>query len=318
MDHNKEGLMIRIEALLEDPNGNRITELGQLQETELNEFYSCLFMLAKIIADNRTASFGRDYARRNAEDIAANAVMQVHRKFSQFNGESKFTTWFHTIVHNLVSEHQRKDNRSNRATSEVDNGPTDDTFDFDTFVLDKIVSCESSPDERLLKKENAVAVRTALAQLSHDHQNILRLYMERSHDLSLDQMAVELNIPPGTFRSRFSRALPALGRELQKQYPDQFDTDDSPIISLIPIKERNRMIDEFIRKDPGCLEKSNIPPAHRKAAEGVIIKGESPNVVAKNLSINEGRLNQYLADTRTAVMGRSPGIFKETASKLSR
>ncbi len=58
-------------------------------------------------------------------------------------------------------------------------------------------------------------MRTALLRLDADHRAVVVL--RHYHDLSLDQIAMQLTIPLGTVKSRLSRASEQLRRALAAQ-----------------------------------------------------------------------------------------------------
>src|SRR5215471_20704067 len=66
-----------------------------------------------------------------AEDLAQDVFLQLHRKIKSFRGESAFTTWLHRLTVNQVLMHFRK--RSVRSELTTDDGEIPDSVDPDTI-----------------------------------------------------------------------------------------------------------------------------------------------------------------------------------------
>ena len=75
-------------------------------------------------------------------------------------------------------------------------------------------TCADDPEKIFIQQEEKEHVITALQRLSEAHREtvILRYYQ----DLKLDEIALVLNIPPGTVKSRLSNALRQLKKWLAK------------------------------------------------------------------------------------------------------
>ncbi|HSD39851.1 MAG TPA: sigma-70 family RNA polymerase sigma factor [Rhodocyclaceae bacterium] len=135
-----------------------------------------------------------------AEELAQEALVAVWRKAAMFDPlQAAASTWIFTIARNL-----RVDLLRRRQGIE----PLDAPFDFDMIEAD-----EPAADERLHAARLSERVRSALVQLSPEHQQVLRLsyFDEEPHS----RIAVELGIPLGTVKSRVRLAVAQLRRLLE-------------------------------------------------------------------------------------------------------
>jgi RNA polymerase sigma-70 factor (ECF subfamily) len=128
----------------------------------------------------------------DAQDAAQEAFLRAFTKLHTFNGTSAFYTWLYRIAVNAaISQHRRRHlpSASERAEGAFKTEPTD--------------RCELL-DEQLMRRERAEEVRQALATLSDEHRAIIVL--REIEDCDYDEIALILNVPVGTVRSRLHRA----------------------------------------------------------------------------------------------------------------
>jgi len=133
-----------------------------------------------------------------AEDLTHDAFVQAWGHWDQLRDESRFEQWFNRIVVNTCRDHLRRAAK----TRVVD-------------VSDQLGSAGSDMDAA----ESREAVRTALARLSPDHQVVVALRFYR--DLTVDDIASLLGIPPNTVRSRIHYATKRLATLLSREGGDR-------------------------------------------------------------------------------------------------
>lgn len=121
----------------------------------------------------------------DAEDATQSALISIVRALPSFDHRSRFSTWVYRIATNAALDELRRIRR--RAV------PHDDS----AFTV--LSSNDETPavDARL-------DVTRALRHLPEDHRVVLVL--RHVADLEYDEIAVILDIPVGTVRSRLSRA----------------------------------------------------------------------------------------------------------------
>lgn len=124
-----------------------------------------------------------------AEDVAQETFLMVHRKLHLHQSGQPFTGWLFTIARNLAVSHHRK-----RAPAPYD----------PEVVAGAIRDVSDSPEEALLMKEAADEVHLSLQRLPEEFREVLILrYLL---DLPLQDVAQLLEIPEGTAKSRVFKA----------------------------------------------------------------------------------------------------------------
>lgn len=123
--------------------------------------------------------------RSDAEDATQNALINIVRALPRFDGRSSVSTWIFRIATNAALDEVRRIRR--RAL------PSDDPYTIDSVTTDGT----SAVDARL-------DVTAALARLDEDHR--VALVLRHVADLEYEDIAVILDVPIGTVRSRLSRA----------------------------------------------------------------------------------------------------------------
>lgn len=133
-----------------------------------------------------------------AQDIVQEAFIQAYRNLGSFRGDSAFFTWIYRIAFNLAKARHRKQR----------------PFSIDTSSL-SMPSKEPSAEQVFESSEFRTILRTAIAELSIDHQHVIIL--RELEELDYDEIAQRLDLSVGTVRSRLHRARTQL-RELLQQW----------------------------------------------------------------------------------------------------
>jgi RNA polymerase sigma-70 factor (ECF subfamily) len=118
-----------------------------------------------------------------AEDVAQEAFLQAFRRLPRFRGDGRFSAWLFQITVRLCLDRRR----SARWTAEVP----------DEFSLGTTTCSEGDTDTRLL-------VSALLDQLTPPMRAALAL--RELEGLEYEEIALTLNIPVGTVRSRLNTA----------------------------------------------------------------------------------------------------------------
>ena len=128
----------------------------------------------------------------DAHDIRQTVWMQALQGLDRFRGEASFTTWMYRITVNACRDHHRRVDARSRHEQERTRTPS--------AALDQQVDRDAEQCER---------VRHAIGRLPPEQRE--SLVLRHYHGLRFDQIALVLNTPPSTARSRASRALEQLG-----------------------------------------------------------------------------------------------------------
>jgi RNA polymerase sigma-70 factor, ECF subfamily len=124
--------------------------------------------------------------RHEAEDVAQESYLRVHRSLRTFRGDSSFRTWLFRIVANAAMSHLRRRGRFGDLGDEAD----------DVLVLAEPPARESDVD--------ADELRRALATLP-DAQRVVVL-MKDAYGFSCREIAEDMGISEGAVKVRLHRA----------------------------------------------------------------------------------------------------------------
>jgi len=128
----------------------------------------------------------------DASDLSQDVFLRAFRGLRSFRGGSSLGTWLYRIGVNVCLNRVSASTTLDRATASVDDHPlTDDRSD--------------SPSDLILRKERAVFVRAAIAQLPRKQRAtlILRTYHEMTHQ----EIADVLGTSVGAVKANFFHAL---------------------------------------------------------------------------------------------------------------
>ncbi len=126
-----------------------------------------------------------------AEDLAQDALLAVWRKAEMFDpSRASASTWIFTIARNLRVDLQRRARDPRQLTDCTDGVPG------------------PMPSDIILGAEREERVRAALANLSADQADVIRLSFFEERPQS--EIAKVLNIPLGTVKSRVRLAMSRL------------------------------------------------------------------------------------------------------------
>jgi RNA polymerase sigma-70 factor (ECF subfamily) len=147
------------------------------------------------------------YDHAEVEDLTQETFIKAYRALPTFRGESAFYTWLYRIGINTAKNHLlAKDRRA----------PTSTEFD-----ADEAESCENAeylhdvntPERLLQSKQIGQVVNAAMEALPKELRQAIVL--REIEGLSYEEIAVEMNCPIGTVRSRIFRAREAVAEKLR-------------------------------------------------------------------------------------------------------
>ena len=147
----------------------------------------------------------------DAEDLVQETFLQAHRKWHQFRGDSKPSTWLYTIAARVCIRHRRlRSGEPRRMESFEDLLPAHEKG---------IMGIDPSTDpERWARNEELRhTLETAIARLPPAFR--LPLTLKELMELSVDEVAAVLSLKPSTVKTRLHRARLFLARELRRKLP---------------------------------------------------------------------------------------------------
>jgi len=134
-------------------------------------FQSCRNYIA-IIARARMESWMK--AKFDASDLVQQTLLDAHRGLNQFQGknDAEWLAWLKQILENNAKDvirHYRTDKR--QAGLEAGQGDGESFNRMDGIAGDSL----STPSQVLMAHEREIAVATAMATLTEDHQTVIQL-----------------------------------------------------------------------------------------------------------------------------------------------
>ena len=144
--------------------------------------------------------------REDAEDIAQEAFIRLHRHIGDFRGDSSLATWLHRTVTRLAIDHLRRRKLKERIfffrRSEEEADP-----------MERIADPSPSPGENYQAGEIRRRVARAMQRLSPRQQVVFTL--RHYEELPLREIATLLELEEGTVKSHLHRAVHLLRQELK-------------------------------------------------------------------------------------------------------
>ncbi len=178
--------------LIADCLQGRTAAFGELVRRYQDRLYNCVYRLV----DNA----------EDAQDVVQDAFLNAYQSLDRFKGDSQFFTWLYRIAFNASISLKRKQRvaltlKTGRAGTGA-NEPLD-------------ASDSSRPEYSLEKAEQERRVQQALNRLSPEHRTVLIL--KDMEGQKYETMALVLQVPVGTIRSRLHRARMELRELLQRE-----------------------------------------------------------------------------------------------------
>jgi RNA polymerase sigma-70 factor (ECF subfamily) len=138
-----------------------------------------------------------------AQDLAQEAFVTLFRKLGTFRGDSRFSTWFYTVVRNVCYRRYRSLPAELLASDGADEG---------TGPLEALPDQRPSPADIVEDRDDQVQTLTALAALPAKYRLVLTLFHVQA--MGHDEIAAVLNLPLGTVKTHLVRGRQLLRLEL--------------------------------------------------------------------------------------------------------
>jgi RNA polymerase sigma-70 factor (ECF subfamily) len=146
-----------------------------------------------------------------ARDVVSEGFIRVFRAIRQFRSNSAFTTWMYRILRNCFLDMRKR--KSLRIVASLDAVKETDDGEVQIQVEDRRIS----PQEQAERSDHSWRVRKAVGQLTAIQRDMIILY--HAEQMSYEEIAIALDLPVGTVKSRLNRARIALKDILARQ-PD--------------------------------------------------------------------------------------------------
>ncbi len=153
---------------------------------------------------NLIGRYVRDHA--DVMDIAQEAFIKAYRALPGFRGDSAFYTWLYRIAINTAKNHLAS---PSRRMSEA----AVDVQEAELGVAPEELRETATPERLALRDEVERAVLDALEALPEDLRTAVTL--RELEGMSYEEIALAMDCPIGTVRSRIFRAREAINRRLE-------------------------------------------------------------------------------------------------------
>jgi RNA polymerase sigma-70 factor (ECF subfamily) len=138
--------------------------------------------------------------RAEAEEVAQEVFLRVHRAIDDFRGEAKLSTWLYAITSRLCLNRLASGER--RLAREGDE------------ALTRLASGDDDPADALERSEMETALQRAIAELPEERRIVVVL--RDLEGLAYEEIAAALDLPLNTVRSRLHRARMDLKEKLER------------------------------------------------------------------------------------------------------
>lgn len=145
----------------------------------------------------------------DAEDIAQQVGIIVHRKLQLFEGRSSFKTWLYRIVRNTAVESRRRA----RYTHEVPLDPDALQADLTAATEDRLGQIDDANAARL--------IRAMFKELPPRQRELIELVDTQGYNAA--EAAALMGIEPETARVHLLRARRTLRSRMLAQHPERFE-----------------------------------------------------------------------------------------------
>ncbi len=143
------------------------------------------------------------------EDIAQETFIRAYRALHQFRGDAQFYTWLYRIAVNTAKKFLLELKRNPTMSESFLSSSEDD----ETSAPKYEPSTEETPESELAAKEIAGVVNTAMDALPEELRQAVTL--REIEGLSYEEIALAMDCPIGTVRSRIFRAREAISAKVR-------------------------------------------------------------------------------------------------------
>ncbi|MEW6981482.1 RNA polymerase sigma factor RpoE [Colwelliaceae bacterium 6471] len=157
---------------------------------------------------HKVANLVSRYVKNHSDvpDIVQEAFIKAYRALPNFRGESAFYTWLYRIAVNCAKNHMVASGRKPPGTDvEID--------DAEFYDGGEALRENASPEKLLLTNEIKRVIFDTIEQLPEDLRTAINL--RELEGLSYEEIAVIMDCPVGTVRSRIFRARDAIDKKVK-------------------------------------------------------------------------------------------------------
>jgi RNA polymerase sigma-70 factor (ECF subfamily) len=195
------------ERLLQDARTADRAAVGRLLELYRNY----LALLARLEIGRRLQ------AKVDESDLVQETFLEAHRHFERFRGttEAELMSWLRQILAGVVANLLRRYHGTKRRDVRLERELADDLAHSSHALAGGLAAQQSSPSERAARREQAVLLADALAQLPATYQEVIVL--SHVEGLSYPEVARRMGRSVDSVKNLWARALGRLRRALRDE-----------------------------------------------------------------------------------------------------
>jgi len=141
-----------------------------------------------------------------AQDVAQEAFIKAYRAIERFRGDSAFYTWLYRIAINTAKNWLVARKRRPPATDI-------DATDAEQYDMESRLKEQGTPENEMMREEIKRTVFDTIAELPDDLRTAIML--REMEGMSYEDIAITMDCPIGTVRSRIFRAREAIDEKLK-------------------------------------------------------------------------------------------------------
>jgi len=149
----------------------------------------------------------------DVEDVAQEAFIKAYKALKNFRGDSQFYTWLYRIAINTAKNHLVASGRRSPQ------GATLDAQEAEQYEGAYALHESATPDREIQAEEMKQTVNNAIATLPEDLRTAITL--RELEGLNYEEIAMVMDCPIGTVRSRIFRAREAIDKQLKPLLDNQ-------------------------------------------------------------------------------------------------
>ena len=139
-----------------------------------------------------------------AEDLTQDIFVKIYKSLHTFDRRANFQTWLISISRNLCIDHYRSVRKERETISR----------DVDSREMGTATKVEPGPLAGIEREDQRALLRLALNQLAPTLRSAVLL--RDIKELSYQEIAVMLDLPEGTVKSRINRGRTELARQIRR------------------------------------------------------------------------------------------------------
>lgn len=188
------------------PLSDREIDLALVQRVQRGDkaAYDLLVLKYQHKISHLIARYVHDF--HESQDVAQETFIKAYRGLKNFRGDSAFYTWLYRIAINTAKNHLVTMGRKISDTGI-------DAADAEQFEGGSVLREYATPDREMVTDEISRVVRESIEALPEDLR--VAITLREFEGLSYEEIAVAMDCPIGTVRSRIFRAREAIDTNLE-------------------------------------------------------------------------------------------------------